>query len=174
MRLRVALPLIFGLVLRCAVAAPEGKVPQIALKDLNGQKQQLSALRGNIVVLNFWATWCVPCLHELPLFSRLQESYGGKVRFIAVSIDEKKKPAEIASFLSKHDVKLETWAGATTDTMAKVGFGDIVPSTLILDQEGEAITRITGEAREEDIRSRVDWLLNGRQGQAPERALNRS
>jgi thiol-disulfide isomerase/thioredoxin len=174
MRSRVVLPLIFGVVLRCSVVAPAETVPQIALKDLNGQKQRLNDLRGNIVVLNFWATWCVPCLHELPLFSRLQESYAGKVRFIAVSIDEKKKPAEIASFLSKHEVKLETWAGATTDTMAKVGLGDIVPSTLILDQAGEVITRITGEAREEDIRSRVDWLLSGRVGAAPERKLNRS
>lgn len=155
--------------------APAETVPQIALKDLSGQKQRLTDLRGSIVVLNFWATWCGPCQEELPLIARLGQSYAGKpVRFVAVSIDDKKSRAQIADFLAQHNVKVEAWAGATTDTMAKVGLGDIVPSTLILDQAGEVITRITGEAREEDIRSRVDWLLGGRPGQAPERKLNRS
>ena len=154
--------------------APAKPIPELALKDLTGQKHRLSALKGNIVVLNFWATWCGPCQEELPLLSRLSDTYGGEpVRFVAVSIDEKKNPAQIAAFLAQRNIKLETWAGATTGTMAKVGLGDIVPSTLILDQTGEVITRITGEAREEDIRARLDWLLKGRPGQAPATSLNR-
>jgi hypothetical protein len=75
--------------------------------------------------------------------------------------------------LAQHNIKLETWTGATTETMAKAGLGDIVPSTLVLDQAGEGITRIVGEAREDDIRGRIDWLLKGRPGQAPEITLNR-
>jgi len=175
MRLRAVLPLIFVLALRSSALVPAETVPQIALKDLSGQKQRLSDLKGSIVVLNFWATWCVPCKEELPVISRLRDTYAGKpVRFVAISIDEQKNRSQIADFLAKHNVTLEAWVGATTETMAKAGFGDIVPSTLILDQAGEVITRITGEARDEDIRSRIDWLLAGRQGQTPERTLNRS
>jgi len=108
------------------------------------------------------------------LLSRLSDAYGGgPVRFVAVSIDEEKSPAQIAAFLAQRKIKLETWTGATTGTMAKAGLGDIVPSTLILDQAGEVITRITGEAREDDIRGRIDWLLKRRPGQAPEISLNR-
>jgi thiol-disulfide isomerase/thioredoxin len=166
--------LVFGFVLCSSILAPAKPIPELALKDLSGQKHRLSALKGNIVVLNFWATWCGPCQEELPLLSRLSDAYGDEpVRFVAVSIDEEKSPARIAAFLAQRNIKLETWSGATTGTMAKVGLGDIVPSTLILDQAGEVITRITGEAREDDIRGRIDWLLKGRIGQAPETSLNR-
>ncbi|WP_158615257.1 TlpA disulfide reductase family protein [Acidipila sp. EB88] len=170
------LPLIFSLALCASAAASSSNVvPEIALKDLSGQKQRLSALKGNIVVLNFWATWCGPCQEELPLLSRLHDAYAGKpVRFVAVSIDEGKSREQLAASLARHEVKLEVWAGATTETMSKVGLGDVVPSTLILDASGEVITRITGEARESDLRSRIDWLLTGRLGDAPGRTLDRS
>jgi thiol-disulfide isomerase/thioredoxin len=168
------LQLLFVFTLCTSAFSPAKPVPELALKDISGQKQRLSALRGNIVVLNFWATWCGPCQEELPLLSKLSEAYGrDQVRFVAVSIDEKKSRAQIAAFLFQHNIKLETWTGATPETMAKEGLGDIVPSTLILDQAGEVITRVTGEAREGDIRSRIDWLLNGRPGQAPQSKLNR-
>jgi thiol-disulfide isomerase/thioredoxin len=166
--------LLFGVVLCSSIPTVARPIPELALKDPSGQKHRLSALKGNIVVLNFWATWCGPCQEELPLLSRLSDDYGGEpVRFVAVSIDEEKSPARIAAFLAQRNIKIETWTGATTGTMAKVGLGDIVPSTLILDQAGEVITRITGEAREEDIRARIDWLLKGRRGQAPETSLDR-
>ena len=175
MQSRKLLPLILGLGLCSPAFATSHAVPEITLKDLSGQKQRLSALKGNIVVLSFWATWCGPCQEELPRLSHLSDSYATKpVRFVAVSIDEEKTREQIAGFLSKRGVRLETWTGATTDTMAKVGLGDIVPSTLILDQEGQVITRIIGEAREDDVRSRVDWLLAGRPGQEPEHTVNRS
>jgi hypothetical protein len=53
------------------------------------------------------------------------------------------------------------------------GLADIVPGTLILDEQGQVITRIMGEAKDDDIRSRLDWLLNGRQGSVPELKLKR-
>jgi thiol-disulfide isomerase/thioredoxin len=172
--LRAPLKVILGFALCSSALLVAKPIPELALKDLSGQKQRLSALRGNIVVLNFWATWCGPCQQELPLLSKLSDTYGGQpVRFVAISIDEEKSRTQIAAFLSQRNIKLETWTGATTETMAKAGLGDIVPSTLILDQTGEVITRITGEAREDDVRSRVDWLLKGRPGQAPESSLNR-
>jgi thiol-disulfide isomerase/thioredoxin len=166
--------LVFGSFFFISILAPAKPIPELALKDPSGQKHRLSALKGNIVVLNFWATWCGPCHEELPLLSRLSDAYGDEpVRFVAVSIDEEMSPSRIAAFLAQRNIKLETWTGATTGTMAKVGLGDIVPSTLILDQGGDVITRITGEAREDDIRGRIDWLLKGRPGQAPEITLNR-
>ena len=166
--------LLFGLFLSGTALASGHKLPDLTLKDLDGHKQSLKALRGNVVVLSFWATWCGPCQEELPRLSRLSEGYAGKpVKFVAVSIDEKKTRAEIAAFLTAHGVRLETWTGATTDTMADFGLGDIVPGTIILDEQGEAITRISGEAREDDVLSRVDWLLKGRPGPPPAAMLTR-
>jgi thiol-disulfide isomerase/thioredoxin len=144
------------------------RAPNLDLKNIDGQAQKLAALRGQIVVLNFWATWCGPCQEELPRLSQMAQSYSGKnVRFVAVSIDEAKNRAKIQPTLEKENVKLETWVGATTDTMADFGLGDIVPGTVIVDERGEIVARIMGEARDEDVRSAVDWLLNGRSGPAP-------
>ncbi len=154
--------------------APAKAVPDLKLNDLSGHPQKLSALRGSIVVLSFWATWCTPCQEELPRLSKLSDGYSGKpVKFIAVSIDEAKDRAKIAPFVAKAGIHLDVWQGADTNTMARVGLGEIVPSTVILDEQGEAVTRIEGEAREEDVTSRVDWLLSGKTGPAPEAKLKR-
>jgi len=159
--------LLFALCLM-AVPAWAKRAPNLDLKDLNGHTQKLSSSRGQIVVLNFWATWCAPCQEELPRLSQLAQSYAGKnVRFVAVSIDEVKDRAKIRPTLEKQNIQLETWVGATTDTMAGFGLGDIVPGTVVLDEQGEIVARIMGEARNEDVRSAVDWLLNGRSGPAP-------
>jgi thiol-disulfide isomerase/thioredoxin len=154
----------------CLLIAPgyAKRTPALALKDLNGQTQKLSSLRGQVVVLNFWATWCAPCQQELPRLSTLAQSYSGKsVHFVAVSIDEAKDRSKIQPTLEKENVHLDTWIGASTDTLAAFGLGDIVPGTVILDEQGEIIARIMGEAHDEDVRSAVDWLLNGRTGAAP-------
>lgn len=149
-------------------AAHAKRAPNLDLKDLNGHSQKLAALRGQVVVLNFWATWCGPCQEELPRLSKLAASYSGKnVHFVAVSIDEPKDRAKIQPTLARENVSLETWIGASTDTLAGFGLGDIVPGTAILDEHGEIIARIMGEAHDEDVQSAVDWLLGGRSGPAP-------
>jgi thiol-disulfide isomerase/thioredoxin len=151
-----------------ALSAYAKRAPNLELKDLTGHTQKLSSLRGQIVVLNFWATWCAPCQEELPRLSNIAQSYSGKnVHFVAVSIDEAKNRAKIQPTLEKESVTLETWVGATTDTMAGFGLGNIVPGTVIVDEQGEIIARVMGEARDEDVRNAVDWLLNGRTGPAP-------
>lgn len=150
-----------------AGAAPK-HAPDPAFKSLNGQAQKLSALRGQVVVVNFWATWCGPCQEELPRLSKLAESYAGKpVRFVLISIDEPKNRAKIPAVLDRLHVPLETWDDADTDTMDRFGLGNIVPGSAILDDKGEVVARIMGEAREEDVRGAVDWLLAGRSGPAP-------
>lgn len=165
------------LVLCSAVCIPLAygkKAPSLELKDLQGHSQKLASLHGQIVVVNFWATWCGPCQEELPRLSKLAQSYSDRnVRFIAVSIDAAKDRAKIQPALEKANVTLETWVGATTDTLASFGLGEIVPGTAILDERGEIIARIMGEAREEDVRTAVDWLLGGRSGPAPAAATRR-
>jgi thiol-disulfide isomerase/thioredoxin len=152
----------------CIAPAYAKRAPNLELKDLQGHSQKLASLRGQIVVVNFWATWCGPCQEELPRLSKLAQSYNGKnVRFIAVSIDAAKDRAKIQPALEKANVTLETWIGADTYTLGNFGLGDIVPGTAILDERGEIVARIMGEAREEDVSSAVNWLLSDRSGPAP-------
>ena len=154
----------------CCAALPAfaRRPPDPAYKTLDGHTEKLSALRGSIVVVNFWATWCGPCQEELPRLAKLAADYSGKpVHFVFISIDDKKDRPRIPATLARLHVPQESWVGGDTDIMDAFGLGDIVPGTAILDERGEIVARVMGEAQEEDVRRAVDWLLNGREGTAP-------
>ncbi|HMG87681.1 MAG TPA: TlpA disulfide reductase family protein [Terracidiphilus sp.] len=143
-------------------------VPDPAFKTLDGQMRKLSDLRGQIVVVNFWATWCGPCQEELPRLKHIAASYAGKpVSFVYISIDVPKDRGKIPTALARLHVEFDSWVGADTDTLGRFGLGEIVPGTLVLDENGEPVARIMGEAREDDVRTPVDWLLGGKTGSAP-------
>ncbi|MBT9332867.1 TlpA family protein disulfide reductase [Acidipila sp. 4G-K13] len=166
--------LIVSLLALLPSAAFAGKTPNLSLKDLSGQTQKLSSLKGQIVVLNFWATWCGPCQEELPRLSAMAQKYAGKnVHFVAVSIDAPKDRSKIEPLIHKLNVNLDVWSGADADTLDRFGLGNIVPATIVIDDQGKIVTRIMGEARNEDVSTTVDWLLGGRSGAAPEAKIKR-
>lgn len=154
------------------------RAPDLKLHNLQGQSRSLSALRGHIVVINFWATWCGPCQEELPRLSKLAQQWPGKnVKFVAVSIDDRKDRAKIGPMLERLHVSggadFEVWMGSNTNALADFGLGEIVPGTAVIDPEGRIVTRIMGEARDGDVRTPVDWLLNERSGNAPPEIVKR-
>lgn len=151
-----------------AVPGVAKSAPDPAYKTLDGRTQKLSALRGQVVVVNFWATWCAPCQEEMPRLAKLAADYAGKpVAFVFISIDERKDVPKIPAALEKLHFTRESWVGGNTDIMAEFGLGDIVPGTAVLDERGQIVARVMGEAREEDVRTPVDWLLTGKVGTAP-------
>lgn len=76
------------------------QVPDFEIPDLNGKLIKLSSLRGNYVFLNFWATWCLPCLEELPSMDALNQRWKAKpITMLAVSVDETKEA--ITNFLGR-------------------------------------------------------------------------
>ena len=167
----------------CALAAGStialaDSVPKLTLKDLGGQTQKLSSLRGKIIVLNFWATWCEPCQEELPRLSKLAQSYAGKnIQFVAVSIDAAKDRDKIEPLLRRLHVDLDVWTGADLDTLEKFGLGNVVPGTMVIDEAGHVVTRVMGEARDEDVSTPLDWLIRRNSGDpagpAPQPLLKR-
>ena len=153
----------------CLISVAQAKrPPNLSLKDLKGNKQSISSLRGSIVVVNFWATWCGPCRKELPLLSRLSQEYSAKkVRFVAASVDVAKDRPKVDEFLNRYSIAFDVWVGADIDTLEDAGLGNVLPITLILDEQGEIVARVQGQAREEDVRRPLEWLLSGRNGPAP-------
>jgi len=147
--------------------------PELTLKDQTGTVQTLSAYRGKIIVLNFWATWCGPCREELPRLDQLAREYAAKdVVFVAASLDDSETQSKIASFLDKKKIStLPVWIGASPATLKQFQLGEVVPATIILDQNGKPIARIMGEASRKDVSSRLDWLLSGRTGKPPKSLL---
>jgi thiol-disulfide isomerase/thioredoxin len=163
--------LVFALCLE--TAAIRSPFPELSLKDQSGTTQTLSAYRGKIVVLNFWATWCGPCREELPRLNALAREYAPKnVVFVAASLDDAETQPMIAGFLEKKKIAaLPIWMGASPATLKQFQLGEMVPATIIFDPNGEPIARIMGEASRKDITSRLDWLLNGRIGKPPKSLL---
>jgi thiol-disulfide isomerase/thioredoxin len=149
-------------------------VPNLKFHDLTHQDHRLNDLHGSITVISFWATWCTPCREELPRLSLLSQQYAAQgVRFIAISVDNPKDFAKIQPFLDQQHVSLNVWTGADLGTLDRLGLGDVVPATIVLDPDGEIIGRISGEARDPDVTTYLDWLLHHRQGPAPPPTLKR-
>lgn len=71
-----------------AVASINTRAPDFELENLNGERIRLSQLRGKPVVLNFWATWCAPCVIEMPIIQRSYEKYPGQFHVLAINADE--------------------------------------------------------------------------------------
>jgi thiol-disulfide isomerase/thioredoxin len=141
----------------------------LTLRDMQGAKVRLGDLRGKIVVLNFWATWCGPCNAEMPLLVKAEAFYAGRnVAFVGASVDEPGKEAKVAEFVKKLGIRYPIWVGATDDDMKRMQVGNAVPATVFLDAEGVVRARILGQMRTGEMEERIDWLLSGRQGTTPD------
>ena len=144
------------------------KPVSLTLKDMQGKKAKLSDLRGKIVVLNFWATWCGPCNAEMPMVVTAANTYAGEnVAFIGVSVDAEETQGKIGAFVQKLNITYPIWTGATDVDMQHLQIGNEVPATLFLDEQGIVRARILGQLRPGELEERVDWLQRNRQGDAP-------
>lgn len=152
-----------------AHAAASKKPAELNLTDLEGQRVRLRDHRGKIVVLNFWATWCGPCQHEMPLLVAAEKEYRERgIMFIGASLDDAKSRRSVPDFVTKHGVTFPVWTGATGDDLAKLALGEAAPATAFIDQEGLIVARISGEMRKEELDERLLWLLAGRKGLVPQ------
>src|ERR1017187_2394764 len=140
----------------------------LALKDAGRRKVRLRDLRGKVVLLNFWATWCGPCNAEMPALVDLEKQYADRgVAFIGASLDDEKSTPKIPAFVSRYKIDFPIWYGATLDDLDRLKMNNAVPATAFLDAEGPLVARIFGQARPEEVRERLDWLAGDRSGPAP-------
>ena len=151
-----------------AWAASESK-PDPTLWDLNKKPQKLSQYRGKIVILNFWATWCVSCKTELPMLVEEQKRYRHRgVVVVAASVDDATTVAKVKPYVKQKDLNFPVWLGATVDTLGTLELGQAVPATAFFDQEGNLVGRVKGILTQDDLEHRIQWLLGNREGTAPE------
>jgi thiol-disulfide isomerase/thioredoxin len=119
--------------------------PAISLADTNGHSVELSELRGKLVLVNLWATWCEPCLREMPSLERLQSRLGERIAVLAVSEDRGGNKA-VEPFIAKLGLKS---VKIYIDPKSEVGhaFGARgLPTSFLIDREGKVLGRVEGAA----------------------------
>ena len=126
------------------VAAEKSPAPDVSVVSLdNGSTLKLSDLKGKVVLLNFWATWCPPCREEIPSMMKLNSLMTGKpFQMVAVSIDEGGKPA-IESFFKGTGFLLPAYLDETGASAKSYGITG-VPETFIIDKNGVLVKKIIG------------------------------
>ncbi|HYD19083.1 MAG TPA: TlpA disulfide reductase family protein [Patescibacteria group bacterium] len=78
-------------------------LPPVTFYDRAGKELGLERFRGKAVLVNLWATWCTPCVAELPALGRVSKQLGGKLEVVAINLDRKADPQQITAFLAKHE-----------------------------------------------------------------------
>jgi thiol-disulfide isomerase/thioredoxin len=159
---------LFVLAISLKLPADALEVPDLKLKNLSGEFQSLSDFRGRIIILNFWATWCVPCRKEIPVFVELQRLYADRgVQFIGVSTEDWNQRDNIAKFVETNNINYPILVGATQQQQASFHLATAIPATIIIDAQGRGCFRIIGESLRSDLVSRIEFLLSRKLGTAP-------
>jgi thiol-disulfide isomerase/thioredoxin len=133
--------------------------PQVSGVTLTGQRLSLAALRGSVVVMNFWASWCTPCRGEAPTLGQLYRAYRARgVQFVGVNIKDPGQ-ANGEAFERSFGIgypSLYDPAGQILLAFRATVFPSAIPSTLVIDRSGHIAARITGQVSYSGLRQ----LLN--------------
>jgi peroxiredoxin len=152
-------------VLRSSIAERQaaqvsGKEVELTLKDPFGTTQSLSALKGRLVVLNFWATYCIPCRKEMPDLAEIQNEYAALgVQVIGASTDDVEDRDKVLQFVKETKVNFPIWMGAGPSDMMRFGLGAALPGTVVIGRDGRIVRVISGVIDKAELKKVIDDLL---------------
>jgi thiol:disulfide interchange protein DsbD len=136
-------------------STPTSGIPKAT--KLDGGAIDTAALSGKVAVVNFWATWCVPCIREIPSFNKLHKEFASQgVAVLGVNGDNEDAD-QIRSFLKKHPMDYPVTLGS--DTFGTQYNLDVLPVTLVFDRNGKQIKRFEGFVSESDLLTAVKQAL---------------
>ena len=139
------------------VASPGAVAPDVPLTDLDGRAHRLAEYRGHRVLLNFWASWCGPCLDEMPSLDRAARAHP-QVTVLGIAMDE---PARVRSFLAAHPVNYPVLLGRLDSPSTSLQLGDtaeVLPYSALLDADGRLLATHRGPL---DAATLDRWLSGG-------------
>ncbi len=127
------------------------------LRDVNGQMHNLEEAQGEVIVLNYWATWCPPCVAEIPDFENLYNAYKDRVRFYFITQDDVEK---VEAFMNKHNYSMPVYypqSQPPTNLQSNA-----LPTTFFIDKSGKIVLEKTGAAswNSDKTRNILDQLLS--------------
>lgn len=128
----------------------------LELATLDGATVRVADLQGRPAVVNVWQQTCAPCKIEMPAIEQVHRDYGDRVR--VVGIDSQDDPAKAAAFAAGIGITYELWSDELGDVFAALDLSTI-PTTVFLDAEGTIVDTHTGALTADELRRRVDSLL---------------
>ena len=145
-------------------AAPDPAQPSAVLDwsfvDVDGKRQPLSQWQGRLVVLNFWATWCSPCLKEIPAFVELQQRLGPRgVQFVGIALDQVEA---VKPFLADHGLNYPVVLGDQDVARFMTSLGNQIgalPYSVVVSRDGAVLTTHQGEWQAEDAARALEVYL---------------
>lgn len=130
--------------------------PDLQFRDLDGQLQKLSQWDGKLVLLNFWATWCAPCLKEIPLLVEAQRQYGPRgLQIVGLAMDQVEP---VRRFQERLAINYPLLVGDADVVMAMDAFGDqfgAFPFSVLIAPDGRILDRVSGDLSREEIEA---WI----------------
>ncbi len=136
-----------------ARTSASAKAPDFSVTDIQGRKLSLSEYQGKVVLLDFWATWCAPCLQEIPHFVDMQQKYGSQgFQAIGISMDDGPKPVQ--RFYEEHKLNYPVALGSS---QLAESYGGILglPVTFVINRDGQIRKRFVGATDPAQIEQEV-------------------
>jgi len=140
---------------------PAGQAtPALKLVDLDGQAWDLAQLRGKVVVVNFWAGWCGPCVQELPVLGALSQRSAWRGKVAVVGVNYKESLDAIKAFTAERAIAYPVLRDRSGE-MFKTWTAGVMPATILVDRQGRARWRSAGEIGPGDtaLQRSIDALL---------------
>jgi thiol-disulfide isomerase/thioredoxin len=138
-------------------------LPAVALADPEGRALNTGALSGTPILLNLWATWCAPCVEEMPLLDKLAGDYEGKLRVVVASQDLQGAEKVVPFFAKAKFAHLEPWLDRENLLSTAFGGDGVLPTTVLYDASGQEVARVVGgfDWQSPEAKALVDEAVGG-------------
>jgi cytochrome c biogenesis protein CcmG/thiol:disulfide interchange protein DsbE len=139
-----------------AVAKPANL--NFSFKDVNGKKVALSDFKGKVILLDFWATWCVPCKAEIPGFVSLQAKYGAKgLQILGLSVDD--PVSKLKPYVAEMKMNYPVLQGLDHDDVLDAYAITSIPTSVLIGRDGKICTKHTGIVSMDAFEKEITLLL---------------
>ncbi len=133
--------------------------PQVGFKTLAGKQFDTASLKGNVTLINFWATSCTTCVKEMPMLTEVFNSYNAKgYRTVAVAMDYD-TPAFVASFTESRKLPFDVVHDADGSIAKAFNDTKLTPTSYLIDRQGRVVKRYVGEPKHDEFKAAIEALL---------------